>query len=423
MSLREPRYQCGTSELNSFLSMPFFKYQIINKDFEKESGTLEASDEAHVESVLVNRGAQIVSINREISFSQIGYYWHVVAGRVGVRDRVLFFRQFAVLISANINLSESLKILADQTENYLLKKAVGDISKEVDSGNRLSEAMIKQRGMFSEFHVSVIRSGESSGKLDDSLGYLADEEERNYEIVKKVKGALTYPIIVMGAMVIVGILMMIFVVPKLVSVFNDVGGTLPLTTQILITTSNFMVSYWWIVLAAAIGGVFGLRYYLKIPFGKKQFDYLVLRLPVAGDLVKKISIVRFTRSLSTLIVSGVTISNSLKIARGIVGNTLFKELIDRTIIEVEKGNSISSVFLASKEIPIMMPKMMIIGEKTGKLDFVLQRISEFYGKEVENNLDNLMVLLEPIIMILMGVAVGVMATAIIMPMYSLTSQF
>ena len=185
--------------------MPYFKYQIINKNYEKEIGTIEAVDAKQVEAILSGRGVQIISIGKSMSFDQVKYYFSAVFSRVKTRDLVLFFRQFAVLISANINLSESLKILSDQTENYLFKKVIGGISKEVDSGDRLSDAMAKHREVFSEFHMSVIRSGESSGKLDESLGYLADEEERNYEIIKKVRGAMVYPIVVISAMLIVGV--------------------------------------------------------------------------------------------------------------------------------------------------------------------------------------------------------------------------
>lgn len=403
--------------------MPVFKYQIVNKDYEKEIGTMEANDTRQVENILTGRGVQIISISQPFSLPEVGNWFRGAIERVTVRDLVMFFRQFSVLVSANINLSEALKILSEQTESYSLKKVVGDISKEVDSGDRLSDAMMKHKHIFSEFHTSVIRSGESSGKLDESLSYLADEEERNYDIVKKVRGAMTYPIIVMIVMLGVGVMMMLFVIPKLIAIFNEVGGELPLMTRLLIWTSNFLVSYWWIALIVLVGGIMGLRYYLRLPFGKRQFDYLVLSMPVVGDLVKKISIIRFARSLSTLLIGGVTISNSLNIAKGIVGNSLFKDIITETIIEVEKGNSISTVFLTNKQIPVMVPRMMIVGEKTGKLDFILQKIADFYSKEVNNKLDNLMVLLEPIIMIIMGVAVGIMATAIIMPMYNLTSQF
>lgn len=403
--------------------MSLFRYKIINKNFEKESGTVEAADEHQVEALLLSKGYQIVSIARTgMSMGSFGAFNNLL-NRVKSKDLVVFFRQFAVLISASINLSEALRILAEQTEKRAFKKILVEISNDVEAGVRLSDALSRHKGCFSDFNISVIRSGETSGKLDESLTYLADEEEKSFEMFRKVKGAMIYPAIVISAMIIVGVLMMIFVVPKLVSIFNEVGGELPIMTKLLISTSDFMVNYWYLLIVFVAGAFMLLRFYLHQPFGKKQFDYVVLHVPIFGRIIKLSSIIRFCRSMSTLIVGGVTISNSLKIAKGIVGNEVYRDLINQTIIEVEEGNSISSVFLHAKEVPLMVPRMMIVGERTGKLDFVLVKIADFYGKELNAILDNLMVLLEPVIMIVMGLAVGLMATAIIMPMYNLTSQF
>ncbi|MEI6378623.1 MAG: type II secretion system F family protein [Candidatus Falkowbacteria bacterium] len=402
--------------------MPFYKYRVINKNFERESGTTEAANEHQVEATLVSKGYQVIAIEKTLSLEALKYTFRKVFNRVTSRDLVVFFRQFSVLISASINLSEALRILADQTEKPLFKNILVEISNDVDAGVRLSDALTRQKPLFNEFHISVIRSGETSGRLDEALLYLADEEEKTFEMMRKVKGAMIYPALVISAMMVVGVLMMLFVVPKLISIFNEVGGQLPLMTRILIGTSNFFVNYWYILLVLFIAVVFGLKFYLAKPIGKKQFDYLALRVPVLGKIIRLASIIRFCRSMSTLIVGGVTITNSLRIAKGIVGNEVYREIINQTIIEVEEGNSISTVFLHSKDIPVMVPRMMIVGERTGKLDFVLDKIAVFYGKELDAILDNLMVLLEPIIMIVMGIAVGLMATAIIMPMYNLTSQ-
>lgn len=402
--------------------MSFYKYKVVNKDYEKEAGVMEAATLKQVENVLQGRGYQIVAIRKSWTDEIFRLYFNQLFNRVKPKDLVLFFRQFAVLISASITLIQSLRILSEQTENPLMRSILVEISNDVDTGERLSEALGKHKA-FSEFHISVIQSGEKSGKLDESLNYLADEEEKNYDIVKKLKNAMTYPALVVGSMIVVGILMMIFVIPKLVDIFDEVGGELPLMTKILIGTSDFFVHFWWLFILIVIGLVMSARFFAAKPFGRKQIDYVALHLPVFGNIIRHMNIIHFCRSMSTLIVGGVTITNSLKITRGIVTNAVYKELINRTIIEVEQGNSISTVFLNSKEVPMMVPKMMIVGEKTGKLDFVLERLNAFYAKELENTLDNLMVLLEPIIMIIMGVAVGVMAAAIILPMYSLTSQF
>ena len=402
--------------------MPFFKYKVINKDYDKELGVIEAANAKQVENVLLSRGYQIIAINKSWSDQILKYYFNKIFNQVKPKDLVVFFRQFAVLISASITLIQSLRILSEQMDNPSMKSILIEVSNDVDTGERLSEALGKHK-IFSEFHLSVIRSGEKSGKLDESLNYLADEEEKNYDIIKKIKNAMMYPALVISAMIIVGILMMIFVIPKLVDIFDEVGGELPLMTKMLIGTSSFLVHFWWLAIIIVVGIIMAVKFFANKPLGRKQIDYLALHLPVFGDIIRHINIIHFSRSMSTLIAGGVTISNSLKIARGIVTNSVFKEIINRSVIEVEQGNSISSAFLDSKEIPSMVPKMMVVGEKTGKLDFVLERIHAFYSKELNNTLDNLMVLLEPIIMIIMGCAVGLMAAAIIMPMYSLTSQF
>lgn len=403
--------------------MPLFKYKVINRDFDKESGTIEAASDKQVESILSNKGYQIISISQSSSGDGLGSFFKGMVGRVTIKQLVVFMRQFSVLISASVPLSQSLHILSEQVEQPALRAVIMEISNNVDAGERLSEAMSKHRNVFSEFHISVVRSGETSGKLDESLIYLADEEEKNYEMVRKLKGAMTYPVIILITMAGVGVAMMIFVVPKLVTIFNEVGGELPIMTRMLIGISDLVLNYWWALLAALLGLVLFIKFLTNKPFGKRYIDLALFRIPIFGNIIKKMAMVRFCRTMSTLLVGGVTISNSLKISKGIVGNSVFQDLVTETIAEVEEGNSVSTAFLRSKEIPVMMPKMMMIGEKTGKLDFVLVKIADFYAKELDAILDNLMVILEPVIMVFMGIAVLFMAMAIIMPMYNLTSQF
>jgi type IV pilus assembly protein PilC len=217
--------------------------------------------------------------------------------------------------------------------------------------------------------------------------------------------------------------MMIFVVPKLTGILTESGAELPITTKILIGTSGFMQKFWWVLLLIVVILVVSFRWYIKRPQGKRQIDLIKLKLPIFGHLFQLIYLVRFTRSMSTLIVGGVTIDNSLKVTAEIVGNTIYQELIEETVKEVEDGNSISSVFIKNKNIPKMVSQMLNIGEKTGKMDVILERITNFYGREISNIVANLMTLLEPIIMIVMGIAVGIMVAAVILPMYNLASSF
>lgn len=403
--------------------MTLFKYKVINRNFDKESGTIEANSEKQVESILTNKGYQIISISQSASSEGLAKIFHGFSSRVSIKHLVVFMRQFSVLISASVPLSQALHILSEQVEQPGLRSVIMEISNNVDAGERLSESMAKHRNVFSEFHISVVRSGETSGKLDESLIYLADEEEKNYEMMRKLKGAMTYPVIIVITMIGVGIAMMIFVVPKLVTIFNEVGGELPLMTKLLISISDAVVNYWWVMIVVLLGFAIFIKFLTNKPFGKRYIDMTFFHVPIFGNIIKKMAIVRFCRTMSTLLIGGITITNSLKISRGIVSNAIFQDLVTDTIAEVEEGNSVSTAFLRSKEIPVMVPKMMMIGEKTGKLDFVLTKIADFYAKELDAILDNLMVILEPVIMVFMGIAVLFMAMAIIMPMYNLTSQF
>jgi len=401
--------------------MSIFKYKAIDEYKKKFQGLIEAGDENSAAEILKERGLFIVSIAK--GSGSKGLKIMSVLNRVRAKDIVVFSRQFSVMISANVALVQTLKILVDQTENINLKMIISEIADEVDSGSMLSEALSKRPKIFSDFYVNVVKSGETSGKLDKVLNYLADEMEKDYDMMSKIRGAMIYPAFVLSGLIIVGIVMMIFVVPKLTNMLTETGAELPLSTRILIGTSDMLLNYWWIFLVVLIGIIIGFRFIIRTTLGRKYFDLIKIKIPIFGKLFQRIYLVRFTSSMNTLILGGVTIIKSLTISSKIVGNYIYKDLIDETSKEVEDGNSISSVFIKSERIPKMVSQMMSIGEKTGKLDVVLGRITDFYTREITNIITNLMTLMEPIIMIIMGVAVGIMVAAIILPMYNLASQF
>lgn len=400
--------------------MPIFKYKVIGQDKKLQTGMVEANSKAYVEEVLKDKGFSIVSLVEVMTLKKPTLR---IFNRIKRKDVVIFSRQFSVLITANVAMVQALKILIEQTSNPSLKSIVAEVAAEVDAGSPLSEALGKRPHVFGNFYVSVIKSGETSGKLDEVLNYLADEMEKDYDMMSKIKGAMIYPIFVLSGLIIVGVVMMIFVVPKLTAILTESGTELPFTTKLLIGTSAFMANYWWLLLLILAGlGVF-IRFYVKLPAGKRQIDFLKLKLPVFGHLFQLIYLVRFTRSMNTLIVGGVTITNSLKVTAEVVDNAVYQSLIEETIKEVEDGSSISSVFINSHVIPKMVSQMLSIGEKTGKIDLVLEKITDFYGREISALVANLMTLMEPIIMVIMGVAVGVMVASIILPMYNLASGF
>lgn len=404
------------------LAMAIFKYKATSVDGKEKRGLIEAVNENVAAEILGERGLSVISIAEESA--EIKEAKHLAFfSRIKLKDVVIFSRQFSVMISANVSLVQSLRILIDQTENISLKIIISELADEVDGGSRLSEALSKRPKVFSSFYISVVRSGETSGKLDEVLNYLADEMEKDYDMISKIRGAMIYPAFVLSGMIVVGTIMMVFVVPKLTTVLEESGGELPISTKILIFTADFMVNFWWLLIAIIVGLVVFVRFYIRTSQGRSLLDIIKLRLPIFGKLLQRIYIVRFTRSMHTLIVGGVTITKSLKIASEVVGNKVYKTLILDTIKTIEEGNSISSIFITSKEIPKMVSQMMGVGEKTGKLDVVLEKITEFYTREINNVITNLMTLMEPIIMIMMGVAVGIMVAAIILPMYNMASQF
>ncbi len=342
---------------------------------------------------------------------------------IKIKDLVVFTRQFSVMISANVTVVEALMILVDQTANLSLRNMIAEIAFEVDSGSFLSDAFSKRPRIFSNFFVNIIRSGETSGKLDEVLNYLADEMEQNYDMVAKIKGAMIYPIFIVCGLIGVGIVLMVYVIPNLTQILTETNAVLPLSTRIVIATSNFFKDYLWLVGLMVVGIGVGIHFYIKTYIGRLQLDILKLRMPIFGKLFRYIYLMRFARSLSTLLKGGVIITKALEITADVIGNVVYREIILDTLESINDGNPVYSVMDKSRYIPKMVPQMIAVGEKTGKLDVVLDKVTDFYGRETSNMLDNLSKLMEPIIMVVMGIGVGIMVAAVIMPMYNMASQF
>lgn len=399
-----------------------FQYQARDKNKKIVSGFVEAVNEKAAADSLKEKDYFIISMEPG-QLSSKGLSSIELFGRVKKRDVVIFSRQLAVMAQATLPIAKALKILVDQTENPKLKTIVSEVASDIESGMSLSVSLSKHPKVFSDFYVSMIKSGEVSGKIGEVLNYLADQEERNYDLMNKIKGAMTYPIFIIGGVILVGTAMMIFVIPKLTAILEEASAELPLTTRALIAVSDFMAGYWWVLLALILVLIFSVRLALKTPAGRQTWDLLKLKLPIFGNLFQKIYLVRFTRSLSTLIIGGVTLTEAFKIVREVIGNKVYQDLIDKTIREVEDGNSITTVFSQSRNVPTMLSQMMGVGEQTGRLNDILERLGDFYAREVETLVANLTTLMEPLIMVIMGLGVGVLVAAIMMPMYNLASQF
>lgn len=399
--------------------MPVFDYKAKDLDGKSVSGAVEAPSESVAQDVLKEKELVVLSINerKRLTLFQSSFGF---LKRVPRKDVVLFARQLAVMISATVPIVQALRILVRQTESINFKIIISEIADEVDGGAKLSQTLARYPHVFSGFFVNMIRSGETTGKLDETLNYLADQQEKDYDLISKIRGAMIYPVFVISAMVVVGVVMMIFVIPKLTEVISEGGAKLPLSTKLLIGASSFLQHWWWTLIVGIIGVVLILRTYTQTEVGKNQIDKLKMRIPVFGQIFQKMYLVRFSRSLSTLVVSGIPVTKGLEIVADVVGNRIYHELTLDTIREIEAGNSIATAFVKSKEIPPMLPQMMVVGEQTGKLDLILDKLANFYTKELETLVANLTSLIEPVILVVMGAGVALMVMAILLPMYNLS---
>jgi len=399
--------------------MALYNYRARNSQDEASSGLVEADSENIAADILQERGFRVLYLEEkkhglaslELSFS-----------RIKAKDLVIFSRQLSILISAGVPLTESLKDVSGQTKNDKLKKAILKLAAEVEGGSKFSEALESQPRVFSGFFVNIVQSGELSGRLQEVLLYLADQLEKDYDLRRKIKGAMIYPAFVMSSLFAIGLLMMIFVVPKLTEMLAQTNAVLPWSTRLVKGTSEFLVVYWWVVVLAVAGLIAGIMFAIRQPAGRRFFDNVKLRLPIFGKLFNYIAVIRFCRSMHTLMVGGVDISHGLGIAADMVGNEVYRELIIKMEQGVSGGGALADVLDESKLVPKMLPQMLKTGEATGRVDEVLEKISEFYQREVDNIIANLMSLLEPVIMVVLGVAVAVMIMAIILPMYEISSN-
>lgn len=405
--------------------MALFRYRAKNNNGQIKEGIIEADSEDMAVEMMAEKDLIVISLKEKKEaniklekFSSLSFL-----NQVKPKDLVIFSRQLSVMISATIPIVQALRTLIAQTENVTLKIIISQVADEVEGGAKLSVALGAHPKIFNNFYINLIKSGETAGQLDEVLNYLADQQEKDYDLRSRIKGAMIYPAFIFCGLIVVGAIMMIFVVPKITDMIKETGGELPISTKILIGTSEFLVSWWWILAIIIIGLVVAIKYYIKSVAGRRQWDLMKIKWPVFGNLFRKIYLVRFTRSLSTLVKGGVSLTQSLEIVAGVINNVIFYDLIMRTAKEVESGNSIATVFLQSRNVPPMLSQMMVIGEKTGKLEEILAKLSDFYTREVNNLVRNLTTLMEPIVMILMGIAVGILVAAIILPMYNMASNF
>jgi len=336
---------------------------------------------------------------------------------------VIFFRQLSTLVNAQVRIVGALRILIRQVNSRKFKDLIESVAAEVEAGKSLSDALSMYPSLFPELYSSLIRAGEASGTLDKSLVYLADQIEKDYDLRSKIRGALMYPAFIIAMLFIVGTLMMIFVIPGMTSVLEEAGANLPLATKIIIATSHFFQSYWYAVFGSLIAAAVGIRYFLRTPSGRYTIDGLLIHMPVFGPFLQKIYLYRFAHHLSNLLAGGISIVKALNLIADIIGNWVYRDIFLEAASEVQTGRSLRDVLEAYPEIPPLVYQMVEVGEQTGDLHGILAKLSNFYDKEVDNAIANLTTLIEPVIMVILGLAVGIMVAGILLPIYNLASSF
>lgn len=343
-----------------------------------------------------------------------------IFGGVKLHEKIIFTRNLAGMLSAGLSLYRALSVLEKQTVNETFKKILIALSAEIDRGGSLSDGLLKYPKVFSPLFISMVKAGEESGNLSGSLKEIGLNLEKSYELNKKIKGALTYPTVIVSAIVLIGVLMMIFVVPTLTKTFTELGVDLPTSTKFVIFVSTTLKENALILLGLVVMFFVGMWYLLKVQSVKRAIDYIVLRIPVIGLMIKEVNAARTARTLSSLLSSGVSITRALTITKEVLQNSYYKQVIDKGIKGIEQGSPISASFKEHKELyPVMVGEMMEVGEETGKLAQMLLDIAVFYEGEVDNKTKNLSTIIEPVLMIFIGAAVGFFAISMLTPMYSL----
>src|SRR3989344_6043925 len=397
--------------------MPVFEYQARTPEGEVQSGRVEAPSKNGAVGILQRHGLIVVSLEaaeEEAACARRLNFFERVKGK----DLAVFARQMAALFEASVPLVVSLHTVAEQTQNQKLQNIILDVAADVDGGSPFSEALGKYPDVFTGFFTQIVKAGEESGTLDEVLVYLADYTEREYKIASKVKGAMIYPAFVLGVFAIVGAGMMIFVIPQLLGIIEQSGAELPLITKIIIGISNFLRNQWYIALTAPIGIGFGVVWFIKTPQGKALWDTVQLQIPIVGNIYRKIYLFRFAESFSLLVRGGVALNESLTISASVMDNSVYKQIILDARDEVTKGESIAKTLGKHPEISPLVVQMIAVGEKTGQLDSILRNVSKFYEEEVQNTVDNLVSLIEPILIVIMGIGAAFLMAGILLPIYT-----
>ena len=399
--------------------MSVFDYKARTKEGEERKGTIEASSQEAALDLLQRNNLVVFFIQEKKEPFYLKFKFSTGARQ---KDIVIFSRQLATLFEAHIPAVPALKTLVGETQREGLRKAIAEILDDVSGGLGFSQALAKQSHIFSAFYVNMVRSGEESGKLQEVFTYLADYLERSYYITMKAKNAMIYPTFVIVAFIGVLTTMLVVVLPRLTSIFEESGQKLPFYTNAIIYLSDFLRAWGLLVLLLiTVGTVLAWRWGAT-PAGKAYFHALQLKIPIIGELYRKLYIARLTDNLKTLISGGIPLIRALSITGDVVGNVVYQKAVEEAIESVRGGGTISAAFERSPAIPVLVTQMIRVGESSGRLDFILASIAKFYQREIDSLVDNLVSLIEPVLIIVLGAGVALLMVAVLVPLYNLVGS-
>lgn len=401
--------------------MPLFNYLARDLQGVDHKGTIETSDEAQVARILSKKHLILISAKAKKSNEQS--FLDRFVNRVSFNDLVIATRQLATMIEAGLVLSEALDILVEQQSNKRFKQVLSDVSMDVKSGLEFASALRKHPDVFPTLYANLIQAGESSGKLDTTLKQMATNLEKEREFRSRVRGAFIYPVMILVMMFVVMLIMMFFVIPRLTSLYTQSNIELPLPTKILIFTSNSMINYWWAMLFGFVVTAILFKKWVATPMGKYKFDQFLIKVPIVGKIIQGTTLTEFTRTFGLLTTAGIPLLDALTIVANVIGNSVYKKALQDTFKGVERGLTFSAQIDSVGVFPRIIPQMFRVGEETGKVDEVSFKLAEYFESESDHLVKNLTVVIEPVILVVLGIGVAFLVLSIILPIYKLTTSF
>jgi type IV pilus assembly protein PilC len=406
--------------------MPQFSYIAANTQNKSITGSVEAVDKSAVIAMLTKQGLHPISVKEKLtSQGSFSFGDFLGAGKVKSDDLVMFTRQLSAMVSAGVPLLRALNSLEVHTESVALKKVLSVVIKDVQDGSPLADTLAKYPNTFSDVYVNMVRAGEAAGILDEILKRLARQQEKNATIRKKVKSAMTYPMVLVGITVVAFFGLMLFVIPQIGKILTDLGGPdaeLPVLTQVMLGFSGFITNFWYIVFPLLIGGIVLFMRYLKTPAGKSQLHHAVLKVPGIKQIVVKIAVARFARTFSALMGAGVAVLEALDVTARAVGNVVYEKALTDAAEAVKNGATLSSIIEKNPLFPAIVAQMLAVGEETGQTDTVLVKVADFYEEEVDVAIDGISAIIEPVMIVVMGSMVGVIAASVMLPIANLSQN-